>query len=249
MKYVAYYRVSTQKQGKSGLGLEAQKKMVTDFVALNGGEIVREYTEIESGKCSDRPELNKAMKYASLVGGRLLVGKLDRLSRDLHFILSLQKSKIEFQIADLPGCDSFTIHIYGALAQRERELIASRTKAGLAAAKARGVKLGTNNLKPELIQEASTKGVQVRRQNADEFASRVRPVIEAMLSQGTSLRGVAVELDRLGVQTARGGTWTATAVRNAINRCRRSPKMASEREGGDKGPPFQFSGGRNSDEH
>jgi DNA invertase Pin-like site-specific DNA recombinase len=221
VKYVAYYRVSTQKQGKSGLGLEAQRKMVTDFVALNGGEIVKEFTEIESGKCSERPELAEAMRHASLVGGRLLVGKLDRLSRDLHFILSLQKSNIDFQVCDLPGCDSFTIHIYGALAQRERELIASRTKAGLAAAKARGVKLGTNNLKPELIHEASARGVQVRRQNADTFAARVRPVIEAMLAQGRSLRAVAAELDVLGVQTARGGTWTATAVKNAIDRGRR----------------------------
>jgi DNA invertase Pin-like site-specific DNA recombinase len=218
MKYVAYYRVSTVKQGKSGLGLEAQRKMVTDFVAINGGEIVREYTEIESGKCADRPELSKAIKHASLVAGRLLVGKLDRLSRDLHFILSLQKSNIDFQVCDLPGCDSFTIHIYGALAQREREMIASRTKAGLAAAKARGVKLGTNNLKPELIHAASARGVQIRRQNADTFAERVSPVITAMLAQGRSLRAVAGELDRLGVQTARGGLWTATAVKNAIGR-------------------------------
>ncbi len=218
MKYIAYYRVSTVKQGKSGLGLDAQRKMVTDFVAANGGEIVKEYTEIESGKCSDRPELAQAIRHASLVGGRLLVGKLDRLSRDLHFILSLQKCNIDFQVADLPGCDSFTIHIYGALAQRERELIASRTKAGLAAAKARGVKLGTNNLPTELIHEASARGVEIRRQNADNFAARVRPVIDAMLAQGASLRAVAGELEKLGVRTARGGRWTATAVKNVMER-------------------------------
>ena len=219
MKYVAYYRVSTQKQGKSGLGLDAQKKMVTDFVTMNGGEIVKEYTEVESGKLSDRPELLAAMKRADLVGGKLLVGKLDRLSRDLHFITSLQKSKVDFVVCDLPGCDSFTINIYGALAQRERELISSRTKAGLAVAKARGVKLGTNNLKPELVHEASAKGVLVRQQKADNFAARVRPVIEAMRAQGKSLEGVAVELDNLGVMTARGCKWTATAVKNALARC------------------------------
>lgn len=218
MKYVAYYRVSTQKQGKSGLGLEAQKKMVTDFVAINGGEIVAEYTEIESGKHDSRPELMNAMKHASLVGGRLLVGKLDRLSRDLHFITSLQKSRVDFVVSDLPGCDSFTINIYGSLAQREREMIASRTKAGLAAAKARGVKLGTNNLKPELVKDASAKGVQVRQQNADDFAARVKPTIEALIAQGKSLRGVAAELDKLGVKTARGGVWTPTAVKNALAR-------------------------------
>jgi DNA invertase Pin-like site-specific DNA recombinase len=218
MKYVAYFRVSTVKQGRSGLGMDAQRKMVSDFVAANGGEIVSEYAEIESGKNDNRPELMKAMKHASLVNARLLVGKLDRLSRDLNFITSLQKSNIEFQIADMPGCDSFTIHIFGAMAQKEREMISARTKAGLAAAKARGVKLGTNNLKPEMIHEASAKGVMIRRQNADTFAARVRPVIEAMLAQGRSLRSVAGELDSLGVQTARGGAWTATAVKNAIGR-------------------------------
>lgn len=218
MKYVAYFRVSTQKQGKSGLGLDAQRKMVTDFVTTNGGEIVTEFTEIESGKRDDRPELIKAMNHASLVGGRILVGKLDRLSRDLHFITSLQKNRVDFVVSDLPGCDSFTINIYGALAQRERELISSRTKAGLAAAKARGVKLGTNNLKPELVKEASAKGVQVRQQNADEFAVRVKPVIEAMRAQGKSLLAVAAELDNIGVKTARGKSWTATAVKNALAR-------------------------------
>jgi len=218
MKYVAYFRVSTRKQGESGLGLEAQRKMVTDFVTMNGGEILAEFTEVESGKRDDRPELMKAMNHASLVGGRILVGKLDRLSRDLHFITSLQKSRVDFVVSDMPGCDSFTINIYGALAQRERELISSRTKAGLAAAKANGVKLGTNNLRPELVRDASAKGVQARQQNADEFAVRVKPVIEAMREQGKSLNSVAAELDNLGVKTSRGCKWTATAVKNAIGR-------------------------------
>lgn len=218
MKFVAYYRVSTQKQGKSGLGLEAQKKMVSDFVASNGGELIAEYTEVESGKREDRPELIAAMKHADLVGGRLLVGKLDRLSRDLHFILSLQKSRVDFAVCDLPGCDSFTINIYGALAQRERELIAARTKAGLAAAKARGVQLGTNNLKPELVAEASAKGVESIKRGADDFAAKVRPVIEALKGQGQSLRAIAAELERLGVKTARGGQWTPTAVKNVLDR-------------------------------
>lgn len=218
MKFVAYIRVSTQKQNRSGLGLEAQRKMVNDYASINGGEIVAEYTEVESGKHSDRPELLKAMKHAALVGGRLLVGKLDRLSRDLHFITSLQKSRVDFVVSDLPGCDSFTINIYGSLAQREREMISDRTKAGLAAAKARGVKLGANNLKPELIQEASAKGVKVRKQNADDFAARVKPTIDALKAQEMSLRGVAAELNKLGVKTARNAVWTATAVKNALSR-------------------------------
>ncbi len=218
MRYVAYYRVSTQKQGKSGLGLDAQRKMVSDFIASNGGELVAEYTEVESGKLNIRPELIAAMKQADLVGGKLLVGKLDRLSRDLHFITNLQKSKVDFVVCDLPGCDSFTINIYGALAQREREMISARTKAGLQAAIARGVKLGTNNLPPEMVQEASAKGVAIIKQNADNFASKVATVIEGMLSQDKSLRAIARELDSLGVQTARGGKWTPTAVKNAMAR-------------------------------
>ena len=218
MRYVAYYRVSTQKQGKSGLGLEAQRKMVADFIACNGGELSAEFTEVESGKVDDRPELLAAMKHADLVGAKLLVGKLDRLSRDLHFITSLQKSKVEFAVCDLPGCDSFTINIYGALAQREREMISARTKAGLQAAKARGVSLGTNNLKREMVHEASAKGVEVIKHNADTFAAKVLPVIRALQEQGSSLRNIAAELDRLGVQTARGKQWTPTAVKNVLDR-------------------------------
>ena len=219
MKYVAYYRVSTQKQGKSGLGLDAQRKMVKDFVVNNGGEIVAEYTEVESGKRDDRPQLREAMKHADLVNGKILVGKLDRLSRDLHFITSLQKAHVDFVVSDLPGCDSFSIHIFGAMAQKEREMISARTKAGLAAAKARGKSLGTNNLKPELVKEASAKGVQVRRQKADDFAARVMPTIEALRASGESLRGIASVLENMGVNAARGGKkWTATAVRNVIKR-------------------------------
>lgn len=218
MRYVAYYRVSTQKQGKSGLGLDAQRKMVQNFVACNGGELVDEFTEIESGKVGDRPELLEAMKRADLIGGRLLVAKLDRLSRDLHFLTSLQKSRVDFAICDLPGCDSFTIHLYGALAQKERELISERTKAGLEAAKARGKKLGTNNLRPELIHEASAKGVKVLKEEADAFSAKVAPTILALQAQGKSLRAVAAELERLGVKTARGGQWTAAAVKNVIER-------------------------------
>lgn len=220
MRYVAYYRVSTQKQGKSGLGLDAQRKMVADFVTCNGGELVDEFTEIESGKVDDRPELLAAMKRADLIGGRLLVAKLDRLSRDLHFLTSLQKSRVDFAICDLPGCDSFTIHLYGALAQKERELISARTKAGLEAAKARGKKLGTNNLRSELIREASAKGVNVLKEEADTFSAKVAPTILALQAQGNSLRAIAGELERLGVKTARGGQWTAAAVKNVIERQR-----------------------------
>lgn len=218
MKYVAYYRVSTQKQGKSGLGLEAQRKMVNDFVAANGGEIVAEYTEVESGKHDDRPELVSAMNHAALVGGRLLVGKLDRLSRDLHFITSLQKSRVDFVVSDMPNCDSFTINIYGALAQRERELISARTKAGLAAARAKGVKLGKNNLTAESASAGRVIGRDVQKAKADKFATKVVPLISKLQAKGMSLRGVAEQLNADGIQTVRGGKWTAASVKNIINR-------------------------------
>lgn len=217
-KLIAYYRVSTKKQGRSGLGLDAQRKMVSDFVKAQGGELIAEYTEVESGKFDARPELAEAIKLAGLVGARLVVGKLDRLSRDLHFILSLQKSRVNFVVCDLPGCDTFTIHIYGALAQRERELISARTRAGLAVAKARGTKLGTNNLPTEIVKQASAKGNRAIKNTADEFAVKVKPVISALQAQGKSLRGIAAELEGLGVKTARGGRWTPTAVRNALAR-------------------------------
>jgi DNA invertase Pin-like site-specific DNA recombinase len=218
MKYIAYYRVSTKQQGKSGLGLDAQKKMVTDFITSDGGEVTGEFTEVESGKHDERPELLRAMKQAALVGGKLLVGKLDRLSRDLHFITSLQKSRVGFVVCDLPGCDSFTIHIYGALAQRERELISSRTKSALAEAKKRGVKLGTDNLHMVDIAEASKRGVASIQERADVFATKVRPVILDMQQAGKSLNKIAEALDDLGVATARGGKWTATAVKNLLAR-------------------------------
>lgn len=218
MKWIGYVRVSTVKQGRSGLGEEAQLKMIHDYIAANGGELVQVYREVESGKRDDRPELLEAMKHADRVKGRLLVGKLDRLSRDLHMITSLQKSKVNFAVCDMPGCDSFTINIYGALAQREAEMISSRTKAALAAAKARGVKLGTNNLKPELQQEASAKGVVSIQKNADDFAAKVLPIIKDMVAAGKGLREIARGLNTLGVVTARGKEWTATAVTNVLAR-------------------------------
>ncbi|ACH40476.1 MAG: hypothetical protein ACD_55C00094G0004 [uncultured bacterium] len=217
-KWISYARVSSKKQGKSGLGLEAQQKMISDFIAANGGELVESFVEVESGKVDDRPELAKAIRKAQLVGGRVLVGKLDRLSRDLHFITQLQKTKIDFAVCDLPGCDSFTIHIYGALAQREREMISARTKAGLAAAKARGVKLGTDNLHHADMDAARAKGSESVKLMADDFASRVKPMISALRAQGATLREIAGQMEAAGVKTARGGKWTATAVKNVLAR-------------------------------
>jgi DNA invertase Pin-like site-specific DNA recombinase len=231
MKLIAYYRVSSKQQGRSGLGLDAQRKMVTDYVVANGAELAAEYTEVESGKIDDRPELQAAIKHAALVGGTLIVGKLDRISRDLHFITSLQKNKTEFIVCDMPNCDAFTIHIYGALAQRERELISSRTKAALAVKRewyaeheeelkqeGKRYRLGNNNLDADKLREYSSAGNAVIKYNADAYAANVKPTIAGLQAQGLSLRGVAEELNRLGVTTPRGKQWTATAVKNAMAR-------------------------------
>lgn len=222
MKFVAYYRVSTDKQGKSGLGLEAQKRMVANFVASSGGELKEEFEETESGKNDDRPELQAAIRYADLIGAKLVVGKLDRLSRDLLFLLQLQKSKVDFVVADLPGCDSFTVSIYGALAQRERELISSRTKEALAAAKARGVKLGKDNLTDEAKEKGRTMGRDAQKAKADKFAAKVLPMILKLQEEGKSLRGIADKMNKDGIQTARGGNWTAVSIGNVLKRSKKA---------------------------
>jgi DNA invertase Pin-like site-specific DNA recombinase len=186
--YIAYYRVSTDKQGKSGLGMDAQKKQVHDFISSNSGRLTAEYTEVESGKKNDRPELAKAIRQSQLTGSKLVIAKLDRLSRSLHYITSLAESKVDFIVCDLPGCDQFTINLYGALAQRERELISSRTKAALQAAKARGKVLGSpQNLTEDAAAKGRVMGVEVRVKKADEFAEKVAPIIMSHDSEGDLL--------------------------------------------------------------
>lgn len=141
-RYVTYYRVSTQKQGQSRLGLDAQKQAVKEFLIQFSGAVVAEFIEVESGKRADRPEFTKAADYAELANATVLVAKLDRLSRDLHFITSLQKRGIKFKLCDLPEIDQLTIHILAAMAEHEARMISVRTKQALAVAKSRGVVLG-----------------------------------------------------------------------------------------------------------
>src|SRR5919112_1067645 len=140
--FVAYYRVSTEKQGRSGLGLDAQRKAVADY--LNGGrwELAAEFTEVESGKNSDRPALAKALQTCRVYGARLVIAKLDRLSRDAHFLLGLEKAGVDFVAADMPHANRLTVGIMAMVADEERRMISARTKAALQAAKARGMKLG-----------------------------------------------------------------------------------------------------------
>ncbi|TLM67217.1 MAG: resolvase [Deltaproteobacteria bacterium] len=219
--YVAYYRVSTDRQGKSGLGLDAQKKQVCDFISNSNGRLTGEFVEVESGRNNDRPELAKAIRQSQLTGSRLVIAKLDRLSRSLNYITSLAESRVDFVVCDLPGCDQFTINLYGALAQRERELISQRTKAALQAAKAKNVKLGTpENLTPEAARLGREEGVRARQRLADAFALNVAEVIKEYQSEGLSLNQIAREMNNRGILTARGkaNAWTPTTVRNVLLR-------------------------------
>lgn len=215
---IAYIRVSTARQGKSGLGLDAQRAAITRFAEAEGISIISEFQEVETGKGADalstRPQLAAALSEAKRKGCAVIVAKLDRLSRDVAFISSLMSRKIGFIVAELgPDVSPFMLHIYAAVAEQERAMISHRTKEALAAAKARGQKLG--NPKIEKAQEAAAK---VRIANADAFASNVIPIIREIQATGASMRQTADALNRRGIPTARGGTWAATQVSDILKR-------------------------------
>src|SRR5215204_1618487 len=192
-KFVAYYRVSTARQGRSGLGLDAQRRAVTNF--LNGGswQLQAEFVEVESGKNDDRPQLEQALATCELSGATLVVAKLDRLSRNLAFLAKLQESGARFVAADMPEANELTIHIMAAVAQAERKAISTRTKEALAAAKARGVRLGGNRGNLEDLRKGPAKSAEVRSRQAAERALKVRRQIEAIGSgsEASSLRQIA----------------------------------------------------------
>lgn len=212
--FVAYYRVSTDKQGKSGLGLEAQRVAVEDFLDGGNWELVEEYTEIESGCRKDRPELERAMAACRKHKATLVIAKLDRLARNVAFVANLMESGVEFVAVDMPQANKLTVHILAAVAEHERAMISQRTKDALAAAKARGVKLGNPN-----IAMARAKGQLVIKSKADKHAQNILPVITAIRDAGvTSLRGIAHALNQRGIETARGGSWHAASVGRIIQR-------------------------------
>lgn len=215
-RFVAYYRVSTATQGQSGLGLEAQRASVLAY--LNGGDwsLIGQFTEVESGKHdANRPQLAAAMAQCRLTGATLIIAKLDRLSRDAHFLIGLEKAGLDFIAADMPHANRLTIGIMAMVADEERRMISSRTKAALAASKARGTVLGGWRGGP--VVDGKLGGVAVAKQ-ADAFAARVAPLAQAMRDEGKSLAAIAAELTAQHVTTARGGAWTATAVRNLLAR-------------------------------
>ena len=215
--FVAYYRVSTAKQGESGLGLEAQQKAVRDY--LDGGRwtIVAEFTEIESGSRSDRPELAKAFAACRARKATLVISKLDRLSRDAHFLLGLQKAGVRFVAVDMPEANEMVVGIMAVIAEGERRMISARTKAALQAAKARGKVLGGfRGYVP--TREDNLASAAVLKATAQAFAADLAPIIAELRAQGvTSLNAIAKALTEQGVPTARGSsTWTAAGVSRVL---------------------------------
>jgi DNA invertase Pin-like site-specific DNA recombinase len=217
---VAYIRVSTDRQGRSGLGIEAQRAAIARFVEAEGLELLAEHVEVETGKGSDaldrRPELSRALAEARKAKGAVVVAKLDRLSRDVHFISGLMAQRVPFIVAELGAdADPFMLHIYAALAEKERSLIADRTRVALAAKKAAGAVLGNRTN----LAEASAMGAEANRVAAEAFASNVLPIVRQIQASGvTTHRGLAEALNARGVRTARGGAWHATTVRNLLAR-------------------------------
>jgi len=218
MLFVTYLRVSTDRQGKSGLGLEAQRAAVLDHVA-GKGQIAAEYVEIESGKRNERPQLARAMAEAKRIGAVLLIAKLDRLARNVAFIANLLEAGVEIAAADMPEANRFLLHVMAAVAEHEAQAISDRTRAALAAAKARGVALGWSMPKrKEEQRRASRKGAAKNAENACMHAGNVLPIIRQIAAGGASLRKIADELNTRGIKTARGGLWYAATVRNIMAR-------------------------------
>jgi DNA invertase Pin-like site-specific DNA recombinase len=207
--FVAYYRVSTDRQGRSGLWLDAQREAVARYVERIGGEFAEAFLEVESGKWADRPELQKALDLCRRKKATLLIAKLDRLSRSVAFISNLMEAWVEFRAVDMPEASRLTIHILAAVAEHERAMISERTKAAMQQAKARGVKLGNPHLDNGEAARANVRA-------ADEFAAKVYPIIEGMIAGGLSLRAMARELNERGIKTRTGKHWAASTVRNVI---------------------------------
>jgi DNA invertase Pin-like site-specific DNA recombinase len=206
-KYIAYYRVSTKAQGQSGLGLEAQQALVAPYA----DDILHTFTEVESGKNDDRPQLAAALELCRELGASILIAKIDRLSRDAAFLLTLRKAGVDIIAADMPNAGTLEFGVRAVVAQHEREQISQRTKAALAAAKQRGIKLGSPNPRAGGLAAGA-----VRRAKTKAIAGKALPVINALRDAGASLRAIADELNKLGIQTATGKSWYAQSVKNIM---------------------------------
>ncbi len=214
-RFVSYLRVSTQQQGRSGLGLEAQRAAVAAFVA-GRGNLVREFTEIETGKGANalerRLQLRAALDACKKENAVLLIAKLDRLARNVHFVTGLIESGCDFVAADMPNANKVMIQMHAVMSEYERDQISARTKAALAAAKARGVRLGVRgpeNLRPN---------VEARQAAAGAFAERLNGIVQGFCARGLTHRAMAAELNAVGITAPRGGQWTHGQVQRLLNR-------------------------------
>jgi DNA invertase Pin-like site-specific DNA recombinase len=217
-RFTSYLRVSTERQGRSGLGLEAQRKGVTDY--LDGGrwDLIAEFVEVESGKRNDRPKLAEALALCRLHNATLVIAKLDRLSRDAHFLLGLHKAGVRFVAADMPEANEMVVGIMAVVAQAERKMISHRTKVALAAAKARGQKLGNpGNLRNAEVGQTNSSAV--RTSKAAARAADLAPILTDIKAAGaSSLREIAAGLNARKIRTARGGEWSAVQVKRVLGR-------------------------------
>lgn len=214
-KFVAYYRVSTQKQGAHGLGMDAQRETVRQFLS-NSGELVGEFVEVETGKGANalakRPQLAAALALCKKIGAKLLIAKLDRLARNVHFVSGLMESKVKFVACDMPEANDLTIHVMAAFAEHEAKRISQRTKEGLAAAKARGVVLGgvgAENLRRNVLE---------RKAAALAYAEKLKPVLMGLKAQGLTQRKMVEALNKASIRTARGGAWSLIQVQRTLAR-------------------------------
>jgi DNA invertase Pin-like site-specific DNA recombinase len=216
-KYVAYLRVSTARQGASGLGLEAQRDTVRQFVASRGGKIIApEFVEVESGKINARPELAKAINRCKATGATLCVAKLDRLSRNAAFLMTLRDSGVQFIACDLPEANTMTIGVMAVVAQHEREMISARTKAALGATKAHGTKLGGRREGSPDISTYAAAASSARTAKADERLAAKADDLRKL--EGLSLNEMARRLNAMSIQAPRGGQWSAMTVSRALKR-------------------------------
>jgi len=225
LKIVAYHRVSTAKQGFSGLGLDAQRSAIESYATRVEAQVLQSFTEVESGKNNDRPELAKALHLAKITGATLVIAKLDRLSRNAAFLLTLRDSGVQFVAADMPDANDLTVGIMALVAQQEREAISRRTREALQVKKmqlqAEGKRLGNPNGAQALRRagKGNAAGVARVKELADEHAQRLQPVIQSLEEDGvTSLGGIAQALNERGMLTPRGGSWHKSSVRNLLGR-------------------------------
>ena len=219
--FISYLRVSTQKQEVSGLGLEAQRQSVMGYIHQGTGQHLAEYVEVESGKKTslERPQLHKALEHCKLTGATLIIAKLDRLSRNAHFLLGLQQANIDFVCADMPQANALTVGIMALVAEEERKAISRRTKEALAVAKAKGVKLGCPQGAAHLRQYGNCAGVAAIKEKAVQRAIELLGIVQALAHEGiTSYSGISQVLNERHIATARGGKWYPATVKNLINK-------------------------------